>query len=44
MTDLDSDKLGKKIRFNLDDGIKANYGKFGELSEEIKGLKYEPTD
>jgi len=29
-----------KIKIDLDDGVKANYVKFGELLEPIKGLKY----
>ena len=29
-----------KIKLDLDEGVKANYGKFGELLEPIKGLKY----
>lgn len=29
-----------KIKLDLDDGVKANYGKFGELLEPIKGLKH----
>jgi type II restriction/modification system DNA methylase subunit YeeA len=29
-----------KIKLDLDDGVKANYVKFGELLEPIKGLKH----
>lgn len=29
-----------KIKIDLDDGVKANYVKFGDLLEPIKGLKY----
>lgn len=29
-----------KIKLDIDDGVKANYVKFGELLEPIKGLKY----
>ena len=29
-----------RIKIDLDDGVKANYVKFGELLEPIKGLKY----
>ncbi len=29
-----------KIKIDLDDGVKTNYVKFGELLEPIKGLKY----
>jgi type II restriction/modification system DNA methylase subunit YeeA len=29
-----------RIKLDLDDGVKANYGKFGELLEPIKGLKH----
>jgi len=29
-----------RIELDLDDGVKTNYGKFGDLLEPIKGLKY----
>lgn len=34
----------KRIKLDLDDGIKANYVKFGELLEPIKGLKNGPEE
>lgn len=33
-----------KIKLDLDEGVKANYGKFGELLEPIKGLKSGPEE
>jgi len=33
-----------KIKLDLDDGVKANYGKFGELLEPLKGLVHGPED